>query len=66
MSPQEERGTRMEDIFGVFTTMKIQVEDFWVVTPCSDVTLVSYYNITRRHNPEDLDMKNRRLYPGPS
>jgi len=46
--------------------MKIQVEDFWVVTPCSDVTLVSYYNITRRHNPEDLDMKNRRLYPGPS
>jgi hypothetical protein len=42
----------------VFTAVKIQVQFFWVVTPCSVVeaasaseTFVSY--LTRYHNPED-------------
>jgi hypothetical protein len=51
--------------------MKIQVEVFWVVTPCSDVVeyqrfgepcylhlqgeVVSYHITTRRHNSEDRD-----------
>jgi hypothetical protein len=47
--------------------VKIQVDVFWVVTSCSVVveslkmetegsseTLVSNYNTTRSHNPEDL------------
>jgi hypothetical protein len=49
----------------VFTAVKIQVEVFWVVTPCSDATgyhkdlgivaiLPHHY---RCHNPEDLNLK---------
>jgi len=46
----------------------IQVEVFWVVTTCSVVegyqriseTLVSCYNTTRLHNPEDLYMNLHR------
>jgi len=51
-----------------FTAVKIQVEVFWVVTPCSVVvgyqrvrtsdTLVSYRNTTWRHISEDLDLKH--------
>jgi len=54
-----------------------QVEVFWVVTPCSEMvgyqrftlkmesvwdseTSVSY-NTTRRHNPEDLDLKQENI-----
>jgi hypothetical protein len=47
----------------VFTAVKIQVEVFWVVTPCrvveaarSSETLVPYRNTSRRHKAEDLDM----------
>jgi hypothetical protein len=69
----------------------LQVEVFWVVTPCSVVveyqrfrdtccvylhftlkmeaalsseTMVSYYNTTWRHNPEDLDLKHHRCEEG--
>jgi hypothetical protein len=38
---------------GSVTLVGYKVEVFWVVTQCSDV---SYRNITRRHNPEDLDL----------
>jgi len=64
----------------------IQVEVFWIVTPCgvvgyqrcamlppfslnftlnmeaamSSKTLLSYHITTRRHNPEDLDVKPHR------
>jgi len=56
--------------FDVFMAVKIQVEVFWVVMPCSVVVghrrfggpcclhlqvLVNYHNSTRRQNPEDLD-----------
>jgi len=55
----------------------IQVEVFWGVTPCSvtvgdltlkmvavrsSETLVSYHNITWRHNPEDLDLNFKYVY----
>jgi hypothetical protein len=46
--------------------VKFQVENFWVVMPCSFTlkmeaarspeTSVSYHNATRRHNPEELDL----------
>jgi hypothetical protein len=58
--------------FQVLMALTIQVEVFWVVTPCSVVvgyqrfggpfylhlqggTSVSYHQITRHHNQEDLD-----------
>jgi hypothetical protein len=49
--------------FEAFTAVKIQVEVLWVVTPYSVVVnlkMVSYHNTTRRHNPEDLDLKHHR------
>jgi hypothetical protein len=45
--------------FEVFTTVKIQVEVFRVVSTSAawtSETLVSCYNGTRHHNPEDLDL----------
>jgi hypothetical protein len=49
-----------------FTAAKIQVEVFWVVTPCSDVVgyqsfgvlCCLHLHIMRRHIPEDLDLRN--------
>jgi hypothetical protein len=55
--------------FEVFTVVRIKVEAFWVVTPCSATigfdlkmeiarfseTLVSYRKTALHHNPEDLD-----------
>jgi hypothetical protein len=43
---------RYEDL----TWVKIQVDIFWFVTPCSVV--VTYHGTTRRHNPQhnDLDL----------
>jgi hypothetical protein len=59
--------------FETFTAVKIQVDVFCVVTPCSvvvryqnlnfmppprtSVTLVSYHNTTRHHSPDDLDLR---------
>jgi len=37
-----------------------EVEIFWVVTPCSAVVSRSRHSTTRRHNPEDIDLKHRR------
>jgi len=82
-------------MFEVFTTVKIQVEVFWVVSPCSVVIgyqrfgdpwylhlqgegrrqhgpLKRWYPttiFTRRHNPEDIGLKNleacgRALFEG--
>jgi hypothetical protein len=55
---------RKVSTFEIYTAMKIQVEVFWVVTPCSDVGyqrfggpcsinqgMVSYHIATWRHNP---------------
>jgi len=58
--------------FEAFSQVTFIMEVFWAVTPCSVAgyqcfggpcclhlqgeTLVSYHNITRRHNPEHLDM----------
>jgi hypothetical protein len=56
--------------FMVLTVVKIQIDVFWVATPCSVVgyrlfrdpeawsseTSVFYHNNTQRHNPEDLDL----------
>jgi hypothetical protein len=42
--------------------VKIHIEFFWFVTPCSIVaawtseTSVSYHKITRRQNPENLNL----------
>jgi hypothetical protein len=68
---------KFRKILLAFTAVKIQVEVFWVVTPCNVVagyhsfeglrclkmetawiceTSISYIT-TRRHNPEDLDLK---------
>jgi hypothetical protein len=57
-------------MFDTFTTVNIQIELFWVVTLCSDVTGQSLHHedrrkkvlrnvsilprITQSHNPEDL------------
>jgi len=41
--------------------VKIQVEVFWVVTPCCVV--VGYCNIIRHHNPEDLDLNLSTFSP---
>jgi hypothetical protein len=58
--------------FEVFMAIKIEVEVFWVMSPCIVVTnevftlkmdvgwtseTISYNNTTRRHNSEDLDLK---------
>jgi hypothetical protein len=51
--------------FEVLKAMKFKVAVFWIVTPCSDVVgyqisedLVATYNTTtRRHNPEDCDLR---------
>jgi hypothetical protein len=51
-----------------FTAVIFEVEVFWVVIPCSVVVgyrrfgdpcyhIGTYHNITRRHNPEDLELK---------
>jgi len=43
-----------------------QVEVFWIVTPMlppasgTSETMVTYYSTTRRHSPEDLDLKLHR------
>jgi len=42
--------------FEVFTEVKIQVEFFWFVIPCSIVAedlAASYHNTALRHNPAD-------------
>jgi len=52
--------------FDIFTAMKIQVDVFWIVTPCNDVVgyrrfgRTSCHNTARRHNPEDLDLNLHR------
>jgi hypothetical protein len=60
--------------FEVFTSVNIQFGVFWVVKPRNIVvgyhrfrgtclsfseTLVYCHNITRRHNPEDLDLNKK-------
>jgi hypothetical protein len=35
--------------------MKVQVEVFWLVTPCR-VASTQKMEAARRHNPEDLDL----------
>jgi hypothetical protein len=48
-------------MFQAFKEAMFEVEVFWIVTPCSVV--VGYrrfgdiHNTTRRHSPEDLDLK---------
>jgi len=59
---------RSESVSSVYfkkiSTDEFQVEVFWVMTPCSGNVdlwnMVSCHNTTRRHNPEDLDLKNHR------
>jgi hypothetical protein len=38
--------------------MKIQVEVFWIVTPCSVVVGYQLPPYSRRHNPEDIDLSH--------
>jgi len=49
--------------FEAFMSVKIQVEVFWVVTPCSVVVGYQCIKIhaaypTQRHNPKDLDLNH--------